>query len=289
MDRPTANLFFYFFNQLLAIVFIFYGLFLIKKENTDYQLSILEQKEKIAVNGQLLEHQTEELTELNALKNKLFSVIAHDLKAPMYALRNLFRNMQQYDLPANEIKGMVPEVVNELNYTTSLMDNLLQWARSQMQSDAVKPQLIDMAGVMDEVSKLLRLQAEAKQIKILLDVDASANAFADKDMIDLVLRNLLSNAIKFTPAKGTISLGVRKAGPGIEIFVQDTGEGIGPEALRKINLNNYYSTKGTAGESGTGLGLLLCKEFLARNGGRMHIESEPGRGSIFSFTLPAPE
>ncbi len=285
----TANVFFYFFNQLLSIVFIFYGLFLIKRENTDYQLSILLQKEKIAENGKLLERQTEELTELNALKNKLFSVISHDLKAPMYALRNLFRNMQQYDLPAGEIKAMVPEVVNELTYTTSLMENLLQWARSQMQSDAVKPQLIDLSGLMEEVTKLLRLQAEAKKIKIVLEAQASTCVFADKDMIDLVLRNFLSNAIKFTPAKGLITLGVRKSDPGIEVYVQDTGEGIGPEELKKINLNNYYSTKGTAGESGTGIGLLLCKEFLARNGGKMHIESEPGKGSIFSFTLPAAE
>jgi two-component system, sensor histidine kinase and response regulator len=284
-----ANLFFYFFNQLMSIVFIFYGLFLIKKENTDYQLSILEQKEKIAENGKLLERQTEELTDLNALKNKLFSVISHDLKAPMYALRNLFRNMQQYDLPANEIKAMVPEVVNELTYTTSLMENLLQWARSQMQSDAVHPQLIDISVLMDEVTKLLRLQAEAKRIKIGVDPEPSTCVFADKDMIDLVLRNFLSNAIKFTPANGTISLGARRSGSAIEVYVQDTGEGISPDALARINLNNYYSTKGTAGESGTGLGLLLCKEFLARNGGKMHIESESGKGSIFSFTLPAAE
>src|SRR4029077_17944363 len=136
----TANSFFYFFNQLLSIVFIFYGLFLIKRENTDYQFSILRQKEKIAENGKLLERQTEELTELNALKNKLFSVISHDLKAPMYALRNLFRNIQQYKLPAKEIKMIIPDVVNDLNYTTGLMENLLQWAKSQMQADSIKRQ-----------------------------------------------------------------------------------------------------------------------------------------------------
>jgi two-component system sensor histidine kinase/response regulator len=285
----TANIAFYFFNQLLAIVFIFYGLFLIKKENTDYQFSILEQNEKIAENGKLLEVQTEELTELNALKNKLFSVIAHDLKAPMYALRNLFRNMQQYDLPAQEIKAMVPEVVNELTYTTSLMENLLQWARSQMQADSVHPQLIDISGVMQEVSKLLRLQAEAKHITIALRSDPTVTAFADRDMIDLVLRNLLSNAIKFTPPKGTITLGVRRSGTQTEVFVKDTGAGIASDDLNKINQNNYHSTKGTGGESGTGLGLMLCKEFLARNGGKMRIESVPGKGSIFSFTLPGGE
>jgi two-component system sensor histidine kinase/response regulator len=282
----TVNIFFYLFNQLLAIAFIFYGLFLIKRENTGYQHSILEQKEAIATNQRLLQRQTEELTELNAVKNKLFSIIAHDLKSPIYALRNLFRNMQEYDLPANDIKAMVPEVVDELTYTSSLMENLLLWARSQMQTDAVKAQLIDISGLIKEVAKLLQLQAKAKQIKVMLGVDESLCAFGDKDMINLVLRNLLSNAIKYTPAKGTITLGVQKARSGIEVLVKDTGKGIDAEAIEKISQNNYYTTKGTAGESGTGLGLMLCKEFLSRNGGALHIQSEPGQGSTFSFTLP---
>ena len=282
----TANSYVYYFNQLLAISFIFYGLFLIKKENAGYQHSILQQKEEIAGNEQLLLRQTEELSELNAVKNKLFSIIAHDLKSPIYALRNLFRNMQEYDLPAEEIKEMVPEVVNELTYTTSLMENLLQWARSQMQADSVKPQLIDISGLMTEVTRLLRLQADAKHINVVLKADKTACAFADKDMINLVLRNLLSNAIKYTPEKGTITLGVGRHLSGVEIFVIDTGKGIPAEALLQINQHNYYTTKGTAGESGTGLGLMLCKEFLQRNGGQLHIESEPGKGSVFSFTLP---
>jgi signal transduction histidine kinase len=282
----TANVFFYFFNQLLAIAFIFYGLFLVKKENTDYQQSILQQKEEIAQNERLLKTQTEELMQVNAFKNRLFSIIAHDLKSPIYALRTLFRNMQQYDLPAEEIKGMVPEVVNELTYTTSLMENLLQWARSQMQADAVKPQVIDIPGLLAEVGRLLRLQADAKQIRVCMKVEEAVCAFADKDMVNLVLRNLLSNAIKYTPEKGLIEVGVSKKASWVEIFVRDTGMGMSPEALEKIHLSNYYTTKGTAGESGTGLGLMLCREFVARNGGTLEIESEVEKGSVFTFTLP---
>jgi signal transduction histidine kinase len=296
----TANYFFYLFNQILAIIFIFYGLFLIKKENSDYQFSILTksrdlhkknmeiqiQKTEIGEKAKLLEKQTNELTDLNSLKNKLFSVIAHDLKTPMYALRNLFRNMQQQDLPASEIKVMIPDVVNDLNYTTGLMENLLQWAKSQMQSDAVKPQTVDVTKITEDVLQLLRLQAEAKQIYIESKVDSPVYAFADKDMINLVLRNLLSNAIKFTPEQGYISVGINEMSSFVEVFVQDSGMGISIEALQKIQQNDYFTTKGTASESGTGLGLMLCKEFLAKNGGQMHIESELGKGSIFSFTLP---
>jgi two-component system, sensor histidine kinase and response regulator len=285
----TANIFFYFFNQLLAIAFIFYGLYLIKRENTGYQHSILQQKEEITANERLLKNQTQELTEVNAFKNRLFSIIAHDLKSPIYAMKHLFQNMQQYDLPAEEIKAMVPEIVNELTYTTSLMENVLLWTRSQMQSDAVKPQLLDISGIITEVSKLLRLQAEAKQIRLKLEVDNAVTAFADKDMVNLILRNLLSNAIKYTPEKGSITIGARTDLSGVEIFVKDTGMGISRETLDKINLSNYYTTKGTAGESGTGLGLMLCREFLVRNGGQLHIKSQPGKGSVFSFTLPVGE
>jgi two-component system, sensor histidine kinase and response regulator len=283
----TVNLYFYFFNQLLALGFIFYGLFLIKKENTGYQYSILRQKEAIAINEQLLKQQTEELMLLNSFKGRLFSIIAHDLKSPIYALRNLFRNMLQYDLPAEEIKGMVPEVVNELTYTTSLMENLLVWARSQMRADSVKPQPIDLAVIIDEVSRLLRLQAEAKHIRVTVCGDNPVIAFADKDMVNLVVRNLLSNAIKYTPEKGNIKIAVQKTPPGVELSVRDSGTGIDPEALEKIRKNIFYSTKGTSGESGTGLGLMLCREFAVRNGGELLVESQPGKGSLFTVKLPA--
>jgi signal transduction histidine kinase len=302
-EVEAENKFLYLLNQAIAIVFIFYGLYLIMKENQEYQFRLVEknralhkknleikkQKEVIGEKAKQLLVQKKELTELNAIKNRLFSVISHDLKSPMYALRNLFQNMHRYNLPAEEVKSMVPEVLNDLNYTTGLMENLLEWSKSQMKADSVRAQEIDVAKLVGDVIKLLRLQAEAKQVQVLNTVDRSIHVFADKDMINLVLRNLISNAVKFTPAGGTIVIGIHKHSYFAEVYVQDTGMGISEEALQKINENNFYTTKGTASESGTGLGLMLCKEFLAKNGGRMHIESEVGKGSTFSFTLPLPE
>ena len=297
IDRPL-----YMFNHLLAIGFIFYGLYLIKKENAGYQLRILsknralhkvnlevqKRNNEIAEKATLLKTQAAELSELNSLKSKLLSVIAHDLKAPMYALRNLFNDTQKYDVPGDELKKMLPEVVNDLNYTVGLMENLLQWAKSQMQAEAIKTGTVDVTKMINEVLQLLRLQAEAKKIYIEPKVSNPVFVFADKDMINLVLRNLLSNAIKFTPENGHISVGANELSSFVEIFVQDNGTGLSTEALEKINGNDFYTTKGTASESGTGLGLMLCKEFLNRNGGQMHIESQPGKGSTFSFTLPKP-
>lgn len=296
----NINNFLYLVNEGVTIVFIFYGLYLIKKENTIYQFSILDknndlqfknvqiqlQADKIKENASLLEKQTQELTELNALKNKLFSIISHDLKAPMYAMRNFFSEVQQNNMPAVELKKMIPIVVNDLNYTTGLMDNLLQWSKAQMQSDAVYPQKVDIGKSIEETVQLLRRQSEAKKIRIETNSHENIYGFMDKDMLNLVLRNIVSNAIKFTPEKGNIKIGVNENDTLIEVYVQDNGTGISQEALRKINGNDFYSTKGTASESGTGLGLKLCKEFMARNGGQLYIESKPGEGSVFSFSLP---
>ena len=296
-----THYYFFILNHLLALFFIFCGLLLIKNENSRFQqqsyeknfqlrrsnLKILRHKADIAEKAVLLQDQTQQLTELNTLKNKLFSIIAHDLKNPLYALRNLFRNIQRYDLPGEEIKMLIPDMVNELSYTTGLMENLLQWAKSQMYAEGVKPQLLDISKITHEVLQLLRLQAEAKRIYIRSKLERPVIVYADRDMINLVLRNLLSNAIKFTPEEGTISIEAREMRSHIEVYVQDTGMGITEEVIQKLMMEDiYYTTKGTGGEAGTGLGLMLCKEFLSKNGGRMHVQSEPGKGSIFSFTLP---
>ncbi|MDP9230611.1 MAG: HAMP domain-containing histidine kinase [Bacteroidota bacterium] len=296
----TAHLGFYLFNQALAIIFIFYGLYLIKKENTGYQFNILaksrilhkknleiqQQKKEIVEKARLLEKQTTELTELNSLKNKLFSVIAHDLKTPMYALRNLFSDMKQQDLPGEEIKTMIPDVLNDLNYTTGLMENLLQWAKSQMQISSIKPQLLEISKMTEDVLQLLRLQANAKNIYMESKVNSPVYVMADRDMINLVLRNLLSNAIKFTNQQGYIEIGIKKMSAFVEVYVHDNGTGMSAETLRKIEKKDYFTTNGTESESGTGLGLMLCREFVIKNGGQMNIRSKVGEGSIFSFTLP---
>jgi len=291
---------YYFMNQLLTLVFIFAGLFLIKKENSEYQkemllsnwelkntnLEIQEQRVELGQKAELLELQTMQLSELNSVKNRLFSIISHDLKTPIYGLRNLFKSMHQYDLPAEEIKVLVPDILNDLNYTTELMENLLQWAKSQMQGDSVNQQLIDITSLMSDVKQLLRLQAENKKVYVTARSDKPIYIYADKDMINLVLLNLMSNAIKFTPEHGEVSVSAEVREETVEVFIKDTGIGITKENMGKLFGEAYFSTKGTANEAGTGLGLKLCKEFLVKNGGDIFVKSEPGKGSVFSFTLP---
>ncbi|HEX2606911.1 MAG TPA: HAMP domain-containing sensor histidine kinase [Flavisolibacter sp.] len=285
---------FYVFNHVMAFVFIFFALFWIKKENTGYQFSILQKnralhKTNLEIEAQKIEiaRKAEELAELDTLKNKLFSIIAHDLKGPMYAQRNLFRSIEQYNIPGEEIKLLVPDILNDMNYTINLMDNLLHWAKCQMQSDVMKPQKVDLAELTESVTRLLRLQAEAKEVQIQCRLEQPTYVYADKEMINLVLRNLLSNAIKFTPRQGSVVVEALNRERQVEICVTDSGVGMTPEAISKLSENNYYTTKGTANESGTGLGLMLCKEFLQKNGSSMRIESKQGQGSKFAFALPS--
>jgi two-component system, sensor histidine kinase and response regulator len=276
----------YLINEILAILYIFYGLYLIKKENANYNTVLQQTNLEMQEQSRQLQSQTVELNQINVLNNKLFSVISHDLKAPLYGLCSLFDNMQKQDMPATEIKAFVPDIKNDLNYALSLMENLLHWAKGQMQADHVRPQEINIKDIIDEVLHVLHLQAKAKEIHIENKVTHPVYAWADKDMINLVLRNLISNAIKFTAPGGHISIATGKLLSFAEVYVQDSGAGISAAEMNKINEQEFYSTNGTAQEQGTGLGLMLCKEFLVKNGSRLRIESEPGKGSTFSFTLP---
>ncbi|MES1224529.1 MAG: HAMP domain-containing sensor histidine kinase, partial [Bacteroidota bacterium] len=193
--------------------------------------------------------------------------------------------VQQQNLPASEIKQMLPEVVADLNYTTGLMENLLQWAKSQMQANTIFPQRFDIAETYNEVVHALRLSAKSKTITIGNNFSEPLYVYADKDMINLVLRNLISNAIKFTPEKGKIFIRANNQDGCAEISVMDTGIGISKENLDRL-FKEFYTSNGTSNESGTGLGLMLCKEFLNKNDGAITVKSEEGKGSTFTFTLP---
>jgi signal transduction histidine kinase len=296
----NANYYFFVFNHLTALALIFYALYLMKQENSGYHFNLLktsdelrrrsneieQQKEEIGRKAALLQEQTHKLTELNQLKNQVFSVIAHDLKTPMYALRNLFSNMQQHKMPAKDMKAMLPGIVNEMNYTTNLMENLLQWAKLQMANSPVRPEMLDIETMIVNAMQLLQWQARHKQIHLETQVDNPVHCYADKEMVNLVLRNLLSNAIKFTPQNGHVLIGARENAASVEIYVQDNGIGIRSEHMHQLFGEMFFTTKGTDEETGTGLGLKLCKDFLEKNGGRIEVQSQPGKGSIFSFTLP---
>ena len=223
---------------------------------------------------------------MNILKNKLFSVISHDLRGPLYAQRNLIQTADRYDLPGEQIKILIPELLKDMNYTVGMMDNLLQWTKSQMQAEIINQQPFDIVSVVNNTIDLLGLQAKSKGVKLLTKTETNRKVYADENMMYLVLRNLLSNAIKFTSANGEVIMKSEETKDYVSIAISDSGIGMTKDVLEKISKNIFYSTKGTANESGTGLGLMLCNDFLKKNGSALEIESCYGKGSTFSFKLP---
>lgn len=280
------NYSFFVLNHLIALLFIFGGLFLIKRENLAFQAAILQSHDELFQYSVEMEKQKEELAELNQIKTKMFSVISHDVRLPLYSLRNIFQTMRDFDMPADKIKELLPEVVKDLSQTTDLLENLLQWAKSQMAGESIQPVRLDITSVVDKILSLLNPQATAKEIRFEFDQIDHAYAWADRSMLETVIRNLVSNAVKFTPLGGTISVELMAFKEHWQIAVSDTGVGMDAETCQRIFANQYYSTSGTANEGGTGLGLMICKEFVRKNGGELAVRSIVGEGTTFYFSLP---
>ena len=231
--------------------------------------------------------QRDALEGANRSKNRLFSVISHDLRSPLNSLQGLFMLLQDGHLSADEVRSLLPELSQRLHQTYSLLDNLLIWAKSQMEGIRAHPAMLTLFPLAQEISQLVAGQAEHKNINIHVDIPVSLQAYADLDMVMIVLRNLLTNAIKFTNERGTVRIIGSRHDNFVHIKVEDTGVGISEEAQKQLFIENNNSTAGTLGEKGTGLGLLLSKDFVEENGGTIWVESQVNFGTTFTFTLPA--
>ncbi len=260
--------------------------------------SLLEERqEKIQIQSDELNRQAKELKEsnskleeLNATKNKFFSIIAHDLKNPFQAIFGfselLMRNFDDFEETQRmELLTMI-KTSSESAY--NLLENLLQWARTQTDRIKYNPAEVDVNDIIEQNIELTKASAQRKNIILSVVGNCDKSVWADFNMINLVFRNLLSNAVKFTPNNGKVTIDCRtKDNKECIIVVKDTGIGISKENIKKLfRIDEYFSTSGTAGESGTGLGLIICKEFIEKNKGSFHIESELNNGASFIFSLP---
>jgi PAS domain S-box-containing protein len=253
------------------------------------QEKIQLQAEELNKHAQSLKKANIQLEGLNATKNKFFSIIAHDLKNPFQAIFGfselLMRNYEEFDEPQKmELLTMIKQS-SESAY--NLLENLLQWARTQTDKIKYNPTNINMHELIDQSIELGRASAEKKQISLVEEIECTSEPYADKNMINLVIRNLVSNAIKFTDEQGVVAIRCFEKNKDIAISITDSGIGISAENIKKLfRIDEYFSTTGTAGEGGTGLGLIICKEFVEKNKGVITIESELGTGTTFTFTLP---
>ena len=237
-----------------------------------------------------LKHYSEELQKSNASKDKLFSIISHDLKNPFTSILGftslLKENITAFD--EDELSEIVGALYAEGNNAFILLENLLNWSRSQLNKITPKPTDFIIRKTVEQVVRLLAEMANKKKISIAFNIDQELKVFADETMIETVIRNLISNAIKFSNEMSTISIGAIKIDHTIRVSIKDSGVGIEPMIVEKLfKTGTYHSTFGTSNEKGTGLGLQICKEFMEMNNGGISVESEIGVGSIFYLTLPS--
>lgn len=264
------------------------------KETLIINADLQKKTNEVIAHKEEIEEKNEKLQESNATKDKFFAIIAHDLLSPFNIMLGFSELLvESFDENnTNEQKKCAKEIHQNINRTYKLLENLLIWARTQRHTIEFKLVKVSLFLFTEEIIEHLRQSAETKSIKILNHIGKDLKLNADKNMLATILRNLISNAIKFTPKNGSITLDARLIPVNsnrnlVEISVKDTGLGIEPEIQSKLfDLSKSISTKGTENEKGTGLGLILCKEFIEKHGGEIRVESEPGKWSNFIFTLP---
>jgi len=252
-------------------------------------ISLEEQKEEIITANEELKKQKDELNELNATKDTFFSILAHDLKNPfssLYSLSGLvlkhFKNMDESEKIAalEKIEGSTKHIYN-------LLTNLLTWSQSQRGDIDYSPEKFSLSKLVDMNINLHKVSAEKKGVRFISGVTGEMHAYGDREMISTVLRNLINNAIKYSHKGGVVKVSITEKDDRVEVMVSDQGVGMSKENMEKIfRIDTKFKSPGTMGEKGTGLGLILCKDFVEINKGTIWCESQEGSGSTFHFTIP---
>lgn len=275
-----------FIRNILAVVFALSIILLV----TVYRSG---QRRK-QINELLLQHQneterrSEELERLNQVKDKFFSIISHDLRSPINALSGILNIMAKGGLSKEDFEAQTLELRVRFDHTRTLLNNLLDWTLLQMDKLNLQATKIDLYKIVEEnISLLTSLQS--KHIQLINNLAPESIGFADSNTINLVIRNLITNAIKFTNDGGEVTINAKSTNKEWVLSVHDNGIGIKPEVQKILfDKTSPYTTRGTANEKGTGLGLILCKEFVEKNGGKIWVESQEDEGSTFFFTIPKP-
>ncbi|MBA4407985.1 MAG: hypothetical protein C0397_01020 [Odoribacter sp.] len=258
-----------------------------KKAILEIFINITERK----LAEQEIKLKNEELQQLNAEKNKFFSIIAHDLRGPFSGFLGLTQVMAEElsSLTMAQIQEHAISMKNSATILYRLLNNLLEWSQIQNGSVPFNPEVIQLRPIADESMEMVLESAKTKEIEIVNYIPAGLEVFADTNMLQTVIRNLVSNAVKFTHKGGKVSVSAKvNSDKSVKISVQDTGIGMSQTLVENLfRIDVKTGRKGTEGEPSTGLGLLLCKEFVEKHGGEIWVESKVGKGSTFSFTIPS--
>jgi signal transduction histidine kinase len=255
----------------------------------DVNSELEESNEKIREVNKTVKEQNDELEQVNQVKNKLFAIIAHDLRSPLSSLQSLIYLIREHDLSKSERNNILDSLDQNIQDNSNMMDNLLAWAKAQMNGVQLNKRVFKLAEASKAVTEQIRFQAENKGISIETKVVDDLTVKADYDIVKLVLRNLIANAIKFSKENDTITIRAGKSEEYAEVQIIDEGMGIKAEDQSKLFGNEHFTTRGTKNEKGSGLGLNLSKEYIEEHGGNLWFESEYKVGTTFFFTLPLAE
>ncbi|EAY26128.1 sensor histidine kinase [Microscilla marina] len=248
---------------------------------------LIAKNHEIKQKNEAIRLQQAELSDLSHFKDKLLSIISHDLKSPLNTLQGTLTLLGAGAITPEELQVLTLELRDKMQATRYLMENILQWAMMQMEKVKFTPELLNLHDITADTLKVLTA-TQNKNIELYNDVPAETKVFADAHMVALVIRNLSANAIKFTQQDGEVRVTAQAMDKGyVEVAIQDNGVGIPPDVLPYLfDSTHTYTTEGTDDEKGTGLGLLLCQEFVEKNQGKIWAESTQGEGTTFKFTLP---
>ncbi len=285
-DYSKFKLIFYALLAALAIVSTFLILIYLKRNsNIKYTQELEEKNIKIELQNAAFQEQTKHLESVNNVKDKLFSIVSHDLKDSLSSINGFIDLLKDGSLSREEFDNLIPELSENANNASLLLFNLLNWSKSQMQSLEPKPSLFDIQEVFEDKVKLVEQRMESKGIT-LVDHSLRDFAYADRSMFEIVVQNLLANALKFCKEGDTITISNHISNGSCIVSIADTGVGISKHNLEKLFKNSSFTTVGTSNEKGTGLGLSICKELIELNNGKIWVESTQGEGSTFYVQLP---
>lgn len=280
------KLIFYALLAAFAVVLTFFVLFYLKRNNRlKYTRELEAKNKKIELQNEAILEQSKHLENINKVKDKLFSIVSHDLKDSLTSTKGFIDLLKEGQLTQDEFHSLLPELSENANNASLLLFNLLNWSKSQMQSLEPKPTLFDIQEVFAEKVKLMDQKFDAKGVK-LIDKTLRDFVYADRSMIEIVIQNLLANAVKFCNRGDLITITNQISNGKSIISIEDTGVGITKENQSKLFGNNTFTTRGTNKEKGTGLGLTICRELVDLNNGKIWVESELNIGSTFYIELP---
>ena len=270
---------------LIVVSALLILVYLKRNTNIKYTQELEEKNVKIELQNEAFSEQTKHLENVNNVKDKLFSIVSHDLKDSLSSINGFIDLLKDGSLSREEFDDLIPELSENANNASLLLFNLLNWSKSQMQSLEPKPSLFDIQEVFETKVKLIEQRMENKGID-LVDHSLRDFAYADRSMFEIVVQNLLANALKFCKNGDTITISNHISNGTCIVSVADTGIGISKENLDKLFKDNSFTTMGTDNEKGTGLGLSICKELVELNQGKIWVESTQGKGSTFYVQLP---